>query len=73
MRLGGQELDIRIDSPLIVRQLQGRYKSRELCLLHRRDLEIMQGFNSCTIERVPGIKNRMAHALAHRVLGKAII
>jgi hypothetical protein len=31
----------------------------------------MQGFNSCTVEHVPGSENRMAHALAHRALGKA--
>ena len=70
-RLGAQKLDIRLDSQLIVRQLQGRYQSRELNGLCRRAVELMQRFNSCTIEHVPSSDNRMAHALAHRALGKA--
>jgi len=71
VRLGGQKLDIRLDSRLIVRQLQGIYRSNELSLLYRRALEIMRGFDLCTIVHVPGSENRMAHALAHRALDKA--
>ena len=70
-RLGGQELDIKLDSQLIVRQLQGRYRSRKLSPLYRQAVEIMQKFNSCTVEHVPSSENRTAHALAHRALRKA--
>ena len=69
-RLGAQKLDVRLDSQLIVRQLQGRYKSRELSPLYRRAVEIMQQFNSWTVEHIPSSENRRAHALAHRALDK---
>lgn len=69
-RLGAQKLEIRLDSELIVRQLQGRYRSRELNRFYRQAVGLMQRFDSCTIEHVPSSDNGAAHALAHRALGK---
>ena len=70
-RLGAQELDIRLDSQLIVRQLQGKYQSRELSLLYQRAADIMREFNHCNVIHVSSSDNRVAHALAHRELRKA--
>ena len=67
-RLGAQELDIRLDSQLIVRQLQGKYQSRELSLLYQRAADIMRKFNHFNVIQVPSSDNRVAHALAHRAL-----
>jgi ribonuclease HI len=70
-RQGAWRLDIRLDSELIVKQLRGEYKSKELAPLYRRAVELMRKFSSCTVGHIPGSENRVAHDLAHRALGKA--
>lgn len=70
-KLGAENLDLKLDSQLIVRQLKGEYKSRELRHLHRQSLKLLQRFKSCTTEHVPRQQNRLAHALARQALHKA--
>lgn len=68
LRLGAETLDIKLDSELIVRQLNGRYQSRDLKALHRETTQLLRKFRSCTIEHVPSDENKLAHALAKRAL-----
>lgn len=69
--LGGESLDIKLDSQLIVRQLQGRYKSRELKALHNQVVRLLETFKSYSIKHVPSQENRAAHSLAKRALRRA--
>lgn len=70
-RLGGETLDIKLDSQLIVRQLQGSYRSKELRPLHEQTRQLLRKFKSYSIEHIPREKNRAADALSHRALRKA--
>ena len=67
-KLGAEALDLKLDSQLIVRQLKGEYKSKELTPLYQQTLRLLKRFKSYTIEHVPGRENRAAHALAKRAL-----
>lgn len=70
-RLGAETLDVKLDSQLIVRQLKGEYRSRELRPLYKKTIQLLERFKSYTIEHVPGGENRSAHALAKRALRKS--
>jgi len=70
-RLGARELEIRLDSELIVLQLQGKYKSKKLEALYWRTLYLMQKFDHCDVSHVPGFTNQSAHSLAHHALREA--
>ena len=67
-KLGADVLDIKLDSQLIVRQLNGEYRSKELTPLYKQTLRLLERFKSYTIEHVPRRENRMADALAKRAL-----
>jgi ribonuclease HI len=67
-KLGAEALDLKLDSQLIVRQLKGEYRSKELTPLYQQTLRLLKKFKSYTIEHVPGWENRAAHALAKRAL-----
>jgi len=67
-KLGAEAVDLKLDSQLIVRQLKGEYRSKELILLYQQTLRLLRGFKSYTIEHVPNQDNRVAHALAKRAL-----
>lgn len=73
LRLGAETLDIKLDSQLIVRQLNGRYQSRDLKALHKEATQLLRKFRSCTIEHVPRDENKLADALAKRALRRATI
>ena len=70
-RLGGETLDIKLDSQLIVRQLKGSYRSKELRPLHEQTRRLLRKFNFYHIAHIPGSENRVAHGLAKRALGRA--
>ena len=67
-RLGCRELDISLDSELIVRQLQGRYKVKNETLqtLFREVQGRLAGFTRWTVGHVPRAKNARADELANR-------
>jgi len=67
-KLGADVLDLKLDSQLIVRQLNGEYRSKELTPLYKQTLRLLERFKSYTIEHVPRRENRMADALAKRAL-----
>lgn len=68
--LGATELELRMDSELIVRQLAGRYKVRNpgLIPLHKRILALRARFDRVELVHVPREQNRVADKLANEAL-----
>jgi ribonuclease HI len=68
--LGAREIELRMDSELVVRQLAGRYKVRnpKLIPLHHRVLALRSHFEKVRIEHVPRTENRVADKLANEAL-----
>ncbi len=71
LRLGAERVDLRMDSELIVRQLTGQYRSKELKALHNQTLQLLRKFKSYSIEHIPRERNREADALTRHALRKA--
>ena len=71
--LGINELELRMDSELVVRQLQGRYRVKEpsLIVLKSRVDELVRGFRSVHVRHVPREENRETDRLANRALDGA--
>ncbi len=72
-RRGVDEIDVRMDSLLVVRQMQGlwRIKHPGLRPLALRAGALLAGFRRCTIEHVPREQNALADALANRAIDEA--
>lgn len=70
-RLGGDTLDIKLDSQLIVRQLMGSYKSKELSSLYRQTRQLLLRFKSYSVEHIPREQNKVADALSRKALRRA--
>ncbi len=68
--LGAKEIELRMDSELVVRQLTGRYKVRNPNLLrqYKRILALRERFDRVTLTHVPRAQNRVADALANAAL-----
>jgi ribonuclease HI len=67
---GARNLQVRSDSQLMVRQLQGRYKVKNAGLqpLFRRARELIGGLEGFRIEHVRREENKEADALANRAM-----
>ncbi len=70
--LGASEVDLHMDSELVVRQLSGRYRVRNprLIPLHKRILALRSRFERVTVRHVPREENRVADALANEALDR---
>ena len=70
--LGAREVELRMDSELVVRQLSGRYKVRNpgLIPLHNRIRYLRKLFDSVSIVHVPRAQNREADRLANEALDR---
>lgn len=70
---GAKKLLIRLDSELLVRQLQGTYKvkSRNLMPLFMKARRLLEGFESWRIEHVRRELNSRADELANEAMDKA--
>lgn len=68
--LGACRVVLRIDSELVVKQIQGSYKVRHADLkpYHTRVMELVRGFGSFTVEHVRREKNKAADALVNATL-----
>lgn len=68
--IGAQEVEIRADSELMIRQMRGEYRVRdpELRELARRAHAIANGFASVAYVHVPRASNRRADRLANRAI-----
>jgi len=67
---GVTDLEVRLDSLLLVRQVTGefRVKAENLKPLHRRAVALMRGFDRATVEHVRRHLNTRADALANQAL-----
>jgi len=70
LRLGLNEVDIAMDSELVVRQVQGRYKVRNAALkpLFEEVIGQLGTLDSWSIRHIPRAENARADALANRAL-----
>ncbi len=69
-RLGTREVDLVLDSKLIVEQLSGRWRVRDAKLagLHQEARQLLGGFERWTVSHEPRARNRAADALANLAL-----
>jgi len=71
-RLGAREVELRLDSQLIVEQLAGRYRVRDpkLAPLYREALERLARLERWSARHVPRAEHRAADALANAALDR---
>jgi len=69
-QLGTKKLEIRMDSELVVRQLEGAYKVKNEGLkpLHARACELLDGFQSVAVTHVRRADNKLADKLVNACL-----
>ncbi len=72
LKRGAGELLIRMDSQLVVRQIQGEYRVKEPTLqkLHAKAKELLAQFQAYEIEHIPREKNEEADKLANLAIDK---
>lgn len=70
---GVSSVELRLDSQLVVRQIEGRYKVRQAHLkpLHAQALALRARFASFAVVHVPRAENALADALANAALDGA--
>jgi len=70
IRLGAEEVDVRSDSQLVVRQIKGEYRVKNTSLkpLYKRIKRLQDSLKGFTITHIPGQRNNEAHKLAHLAL-----
>jgi ribonuclease HI len=70
--LGAREVELRMDSELVIRQLSGRYRVKNpgLIPLYKRILALRQRFQRVTLVHVPRAQNRVADGLANEALDR---
>ena len=68
--MGIKTVDVRLDSELIVRQVEGRYRTKkpELQKLLSQVIGLLRSFDGYTIGHVPRARNRHADSLANQAL-----
>jgi ribonuclease HI len=73
LALGARHVELRMDSELVVRQLQYRYRVRNERLrpFFHRIIELRNRFESFTVVHVPRINNKRADQLANFALDTA--
>ncbi|MGH7684998.1 MAG: ribonuclease HI family protein [Vulcanimicrobiaceae bacterium] len=70
LELGVDEIDVRLDSELVVRQLSGAYrvKQEHLIPLHAKAKTLLRRFPRSNVGHVPRKQNKEADALVNQVL-----
>jgi ribonuclease HI len=71
LRLGASDIDIRLDSELLVRQLQGRYRSKKLKPLYEQIRKLLSEFESYSVKHIPRVQNKQADALSKQAIHKS--
>jgi ribonuclease HI len=71
--LGIDDLAVRMDSELVVRQLTGVYRVKhpDLIPLHERARALLRRFKSVDVQHIPRAKNKAADALVNAALDAA--
>ncbi|MFA5374805.1 MAG: ribonuclease HI family protein [Dehalococcoidia bacterium] len=68
LELGANHVDINSDSELIVRQLEGKYRSKLMKQLYEQTVSLLDEFKSYTVKHIPREQNKEADALSKRAL-----
>ena len=71
LRLGAEHVALKMDPELIVRQLIGKCRSKELKPLDQQTLQLLSKFKSYSVEHIPRGLNKAADALSRRALRSA--
>ncbi len=73
-KLGAKHVDVRMDSELVVKQLNGSYKVRDTKLkpLFRQVKQLLTRFDSFAIMHIPRQQNRIADSLANQAIDEEI-
>jgi len=71
--MGARDVDVRLDSMLVVNQMKGvfKVKNRELWPIHDSAKELVSGFRRVTFTHVPRELNKLADAAVNRALDEA--
>jgi len=71
--MGAREVDVRLDSLLVVNQMKGifKVKNRDLWPVHEASKQLVSSFRKVTFTHVPRELNRLADAAVNRVLDEA--
>jgi ribonuclease HI len=69
-RLGAEEVDIKSDSELVVKQIKGRYRVKKATLrpLYQKVVQLTGSLGAFNITHIPREQNREADRLANRAL-----
>ena len=70
LRLGATGVDLKLDSELLVRQIQGTYRSKKMKELYEQVRRLLDEFEVYTVEHVPRAQNKHAYALSKRAIEK---
>ena len=72
--MGAREVEVRADSQLLVRQLQGSYavKNDALRRLHGEALALLRSFDRHDVEYVPREQNAMADEMSNRAIDEQL-
>ena len=70
VKLGASQVEIRSDSELVVRQINGRYRVKNASLkpLYQQVKQLQSQFGGFTITHLPGLAHTEAHHLASKAL-----
>jgi len=73
LELGASEVEVELDSELIVRQIEGVYRVKNAKLIERygRLKTLIGRFSRCTVRHVPREQNRRADQLAKKAIDGA--
>jgi ribonuclease HI len=71
LRLGAEEVDIKSDSELVVKQLNGRYRVKKATLrpLYQKVVQLTGSLGAFSIAYIPREQNGEADRLANQALG----
>ena len=69
-QIGAREVDVRADSQLLIRQLQGKYavKNEVLKRLHEEALALLRSFERYALAHVPREQNELADEMSNRAI-----
>lgn len=68
LELGADRVELKIDSELLVRQIEGRYRSKLMKELYEQTMNLLGEFKSYTVRHIPREHNKEADALSKRAL-----
>ena len=73
-KMGAKEVQVYMDSLLVVNQMRGTFKirNRELWPIHQAIMELVKGFDHVTFDHVPREFNKLADAAVNRAMDEHI-